>query len=119
MAKLCQSTDDELAFELAFKDFADEGRVCLALAQLHHLAFEKIQRGRSAGFEICCRTGIRRNSFIAESFDFALVTDLGEAKFLNQNLRRFSRFTHSLEYCLAGGRAYLTGKLGACNIEHS
>ena len=49
-------TRSGLRLEFPLQNFTREGGIRLALAQLHHLAFEKIERGGFAGFEIHCRT---------------------------------------------------------------
>src|ERR1039458_1679564 len=56
---LIRVINEPSVFELPFQNLAGHGGVGLSLAQLHYLAFEKIQRGGLAGFEIGCRAGVR------------------------------------------------------------
>ena len=53
MAKL-----KSLGYANPLQDFADEGRVGFALRELHHLAFERVERGNFARLVICHWIGI-------------------------------------------------------------
>ncbi len=66
-------------FQLLFKDFADHGGVCLALAQFHDLAFERIQRGKLSVFVILDGFRVGGNDLVTEFFNRAGVADLGQA----------------------------------------
>src|ERR1035441_5197370 len=79
---LTRVKNEPSVFELPFQNFAGNGGVGLAFAQLHHLAFEEIQCGTFAGFEISRRAGIGGDGFVAEFLNRSRVAHLCEAFFL-------------------------------------
>ena len=91
--------------KFSLQNLTGQCRICLAFAQLHHLAFEKIQRGGFAGFEIGYRTWICHNGFIAEFFNRRRVADLCQAFFLNDSFWRFAGVEHLRKNLLRGGTA--------------
>src|SRR5437868_14150257 len=55
-----------LSFQLPFEDLPGDCGVRFAFAQFHHLAFEEVQCGAFAGFEIRDRAGVGGDNFIAQ-----------------------------------------------------
>src|SRR5688500_5440606 len=58
-----------LPLQFAFQDLAGQAGIRFALAGLHHLALEEIQRGELARLEVRSRTWIRGDDFVADSFN--------------------------------------------------
>src|SRR6185503_19669048 len=101
--KYHRSIDNRLTSQLPLQNLANNGGVRFALAQLHHLAFEEIQRGGFARSEIACRTWIGGDDFVTELFNRACIADLSEAFFLNDGGGGFAGVEHLGEDLLRGG----------------
>src|SRR5438067_2474419 len=82
------------ALQLALENLADKIRVRLALAELHDLAFEEIQSGDFAGAEVFGAFLIRGDDFVAELFDRAGITDLGQAFLLHDGIWHLTAVEH-------------------------
>ena len=57
-----------LRFQLPLQNFADERGIGFAFGELHHLAFERIERGNFAGLVIGHGIRIGGDGFVAEFF---------------------------------------------------
>src|SRR5436305_13273087 len=62
------SKEPSLPLQLSLEYLSCHGGIGLAFAHFHDLAFEEIQRGTFAGFEIGDRPRIRSDGFVAEFF---------------------------------------------------